>query len=111
MFKRVKTETYSIREFLAEKHKTETFHRKNFAFIPGVDITAQTFLPTGTSPADTLVLLVCGAGAFFIGVTLLEKMLIRNGNTVLAESIASTINFLAPVGIYIYVFYKICKTF
>ncbi|MBE2931312.1 hypothetical protein HPJ92_01905 [Anoxybacillus flavithermus] len=111
MFKKAKTETYSVREFLAGKHKTEVLPKKNFAFIPGVDITAQTFLPVGTSPADTLVLLVCGAGAFFIGVTLLEKMLIRNGNTVLAESIASTINFLAPVGIYIYVFYKICKTF
>lgn len=28
MFKKTKTETYSIREFMAGKHKTETFHRK-----------------------------------------------------------------------------------
>lgn len=107
-----KTETYSVKDFMAGKHKTETFPRdKYMSFAFGVDISAKTFLPTGTSPADTLILLVGGMGAFFIAISILEKALIRNGNVMTAEMIASTINFLSPVAIGIYTIYKLCTTF
>ncbi|MGX1902440.1 hypothetical protein ACT3HK_13990 [Thermolongibacillus altinsuensis] len=112
-FNKKKTETYSVREFLEGHHKTKLSPKKHdtpfFSFM-GVDISAKTFMPNG-SPADTALFLVGGLGIMLISVTILERHFVRNGNTLIAELISNTTNFLLPVGTFIYLVYKIFTTF
>jgi hypothetical protein len=113
MFKKTKTETYSVRDFLAGLHKTKLspnqYNTPFFGFM-GVDISTKTFMPSG-SPADVALLLVGGVGIVLIGTTILEKHLIRNDNAFLAEIISMTMNLLLPVGIFAYFAYKFFVTF
>lgn len=113
LFKNKKTETYSVREFLAGYHKTKPSPKKYnmpfFSFM-GVDISAKTFMPNG-SPADVALLLVGGVGIALIGVTMLERHFVRNGDTLIAELINTTTNLLLPLGTFIYFTYKLFTTF
>ncbi len=113
MFKQKKTETYSVREFLAGYHKTKLspnqYSTPFFGFM-GIDISAKTFVPNG-SPADVALLLVGGVGIVLIGVTMLERHFVRNGNTLIAELISTTINLFLPVCIFIYFTYKLFTIF
>jgi hypothetical protein len=110
---KTKTETYSVREFLAGDHKTQPSPKKYdtpfFSFI-GIDISAKTFMPS-SSPADTALLLVGGVGISLIGVTMLERHFVRNGDTLIAELISTTTNLLLPVGTFIYFTYKLFTIF
>jgi hypothetical protein len=113
VFNKTKTETYSVREFLVGYHKTKLspnqYNTPFLGFI-GIDISTKTFVPNG-SPADVALLLVGGVGIVLIGVTMLERHFVRNGNILIAELISTTINLLLPVCIFIYFTYKLFTTF
>jgi len=113
MLFKTKTETYSVRDFLAGHHKTKSspkqYNTPIFGFM-GVDISTRTFMPSGSS-ADVALLLVAGVGIMLIGTTILEKHLIRNDNAFLAEIISMTMNLLLPIGIFAYFTYKFFTTF
>jgi hypothetical protein len=113
MIFKTKTETYSVREFLAGHHKTKPSPKKYnipfFSFI-GIDISTKTFMPSG-SPADIALLLVGGVGVTLIGATMLERHFVRNGDTLIAELITNTMNFLLPFGTFIFFTYKLFTTF
>jgi hypothetical protein len=105
-----KEEAYTVREFMAGKHKEsncQTSYRKYtplFSFM-GIDITGHSMFSNFNMP----YIVVFGVAGILLISTLIEHTVAAYGNERQAEAIATTTNLILPIAFYVFLLIGIMK--